>query len=76
LLALLGRFLLRRGIENRSVQNPQVLLQALEGVKDKEKSVALVALVAEAIEAGPAQVQRDSPAMSWTSTAVTRTSTA
>jgi U3 small nucleolar RNA-associated protein 10 len=35
------------------------LLQALEGVKDKEKSVALVALVAEAIEAGPAQVQRD-----------------
>lgn len=35
------------------------LLQALEGVKDKEKSVALVALVAEAIEAGPAQVQRE-----------------
>ncbi|GAA5862132.1 hypothetical protein JCM3774_006186 [Rhodotorula dairenensis] len=35
------------------------LLQALEGVKDKEKSAALVALVAEAIEAGAVQAKRE-----------------
>lgn len=35
------------------------LLAALEGVKDREKSIALVALVAEAIEVGPSESKRE-----------------
>lgn len=35
------------------------LLQALEGVKDKDKSAALVALAAEAAEAGPLQAKHE-----------------
>ncbi|GAA5990412.1 hypothetical protein JCM10908_007359 [Rhodotorula pacifica] len=39
------------------------LLQALEGVKDKDKSAALVALIAEATEAGPVQATHEPEAV-------------